>query len=145
MKANDVLRKELLALLEGRNAHMSFDDVLSDFPLEHINSKAPDTPYSFWHFVEHIRIAQWDILEFIRNPDHVSPKYPEGYRPRPEETTDEKGWRKSIEGVQADLEGAEGNRPGSEDRPVRPHSSCPGLQYLPRNRPRCRSQRLPRG
>jgi hypothetical protein len=51
MKANDVLRKELLALLEGRNAHMSFDDVLSDFPLEHINSKAPDTPYSFWQFV----------------------------------------------------------------------------------------------
>jgi hypothetical protein len=104
MKANDVLKKELLALLEGRNAHRSFDDVLSDFPLEHINSKAPDTPYSFWHFVEHIRIAQWDILEFIRNPDHVSPKYPEGYRPRPEETTDEKGWRRSIEGVRADLE-----------------------------------------
>ncbi len=39
-----------------------------DFPLEHINSKAPHTPYSFWHFVEHIRIAQWDILEFIREP-----------------------------------------------------------------------------
>ncbi len=104
MKADDVLRKELLALLEGRNAHMSFDDVIADFPLEHINSKAPDTPYSFWHFVEHIRIAQWDILEFVRKPDHVSPKYPEGYRPRPEETTDEKGWRKSIEGVRADLE-----------------------------------------
>ena len=102
MTADKVVREELLALLDGGNAHMSFEEVVADFPLEHINSKAPDTPYSFWHFVEHIRIAQWDILEFIRNPDHVSPKYPEGYRPRPEETTDAKGWQKSIDGVLAD-------------------------------------------
>lgn len=102
MTADKVVREELLALLDGGNAHMSFEEAVADFPLEHINSKAPDTPYAFWHFVEHIRIAQWDILEFIRNPDHVSPKYPEGYRPRPEETTDAKGWQKSIDGVLAD-------------------------------------------
>jgi len=104
MKANEAMRQELVALLEGGNAHMSFDDVIGDFPLEQINSKVPNSPYSFWHLVEHIRIAQWDILEFIRNPDHVSPKYPEGYRPRPEEKTDERGWLKSIDGVLADLE-----------------------------------------
>ncbi len=104
MKADEVLRKELLALLDGRNAHMSFDDVIADFPLEHINSKVPLTPYSFWHFVEHIRIAQWDILEFIRNPNHISPPYPEGYRPGPEQRTNATGWQKSIEGMQADLE-----------------------------------------
>ncbi len=104
MKADEVLRKELLALLDGRNAHMSFDDAIGDFPLEHINSKAPLTPYSFWHFVEHIRIAQWDILEFIRNPNHISPPYPEGYRPQPEQRTDEIGWQKSIEEMRADLE-----------------------------------------
>ena len=108
MKADDVVRTELLALLEGGNAHMGFDEVIADFPLEHINSKAPHTPYSFWHFVEHMRIAQWDILEFIRNPDHVSPKYPEGYRPGVDETTDDKGWRKSIAGFQADLEALKG-------------------------------------
>jgi len=104
MKKDEVAREELLALLEGGNAHMSFDEVVAGFPLEHINSKPPLTPYSFWHFVEHIRIAQWDILEFVRNPRHISPKYPEGYRPRPEEKTDEAGWRKSIDGVRADLE-----------------------------------------
>lgn len=104
MKAQNVLREELIALLEGGNAHMGFEESLAGFPLEHINSKAPNTPYSFWHFVEHIRIAQWDILEFIRNPNHVSPKYPEGYRPKPEEKTDEKGWRKSIGGVILDME-----------------------------------------
>jgi hypothetical protein len=54
---------------------MSFEDVIADFPLEHINSKAPHTPYPFWHFVEHIRIAQWDVLEFIGNPYHVSPSH----------------------------------------------------------------------
>lgn len=104
MPADDVVRKQLLELLEGGNAHMTFDEVIADFPLEHINSKVPQTPYSFWHFVEHIRIAQWDILEFIRKPEHVSPKYPEGYRPRPEEETDTAGWRTSIEGVRTDLE-----------------------------------------
>ena len=99
MKANDPLRIELLALLEGGNAHMGFAEVVAEFPPEHINSKPPHTPYSFWHFVEHIR-----ILEFIRNPGHVSPDYPEGYRPRPAEKTDEKGWQKSIDGVLTDLE-----------------------------------------
>ncbi len=104
MKTNETLRSELLALLEGGNAHMGFAEVVADFPPEHINSKPPHTPYSFWHFVEHIRIAQWDILEFIRNPRHVSPDYPEGYRPRPTEKTDERGWQKSVDGVLADLE-----------------------------------------
>jgi hypothetical protein len=103
MKADEVLRRELLALLDGGNAHMSFEEVVSRFPVEYINSKPPSTPYSFWHFVEHIRITQWDILEFITNPDHVSPPYPEGYRPRPDETTDQRGWRKSCNGVLADL------------------------------------------
>jgi hypothetical protein len=103
MKADEVLRRELLALLDGGNAHMGFEEVVAGFPVEYINSKPPNTPYSFWHFVEHIRITQWDILEFIRNPGHVSPPYPEGYRPRPDETTDEGGWRQSCDGVIGDL------------------------------------------
>jgi hypothetical protein len=103
MKVDEVLRRELLALLDGGNAHMSFEEVVAGFPMEYINSKLPSTPYSFWHFVEHIRITQWDILEFVRNPGHVSPLYPQGYRPRPDETTDERGWRKSCESVIGDL------------------------------------------
>ena len=104
MSADELVRKELFALLDGGNAHMSFEDVVSNFPVEHVNSKGPNTPYSFWHFVEHMRIAQWDILEFIRNPDHVSPSYPEGYRPGPDDETDEAGWRTSIDGFLSDLE-----------------------------------------
>ncbi|WP_243372538.1 DinB family protein [Geotalea sp. SG265] len=104
MKGNDLLRKELLALLSGGEAHMDFADVVARFPMVHINSKAPHTPYSCWHFVEHLRIAQWDILQFIINPDHVSPEYPEGYRPQPDEKTDEAGWERSVAGVLEDLE-----------------------------------------
>jgi len=104
MKRDAVRRKALLALLGGGNAHMDFDEVIADFPMRHINSKAPQSPYSCWHLVEHMRIALWDILEFIRNPHHVSPHYPEGYRPRPEDKTDQKGWRESIDQVRADLE-----------------------------------------
>lgn len=107
MKADELMRRELLALLEGENAHMSFDDVVAEFPLEYINRRAPNTPYTFWHFIEHLRIAQWDILEFIRNPSHVSPEYPEGYRPDPELKTDEAGWRKSCDSFRMDLEALE--------------------------------------
>lgn len=104
MRDQRVVRNELLALLDESNAHMSFAEVVEDFPLDRINTKPPKTPYSFWHFVEHIRIAQWDILEFIRNPSHVSPPYPEGYRPSPEATADRDQWHRSVKGVLADRE-----------------------------------------
>ncbi len=76
MNADKVVRKELLALLEGGNAHMEFIEAIDSFPMEYINRKASRVPYTPWHFLEHMRIAQWDILEFIRNPNHVSPDYP---------------------------------------------------------------------
>jgi DinB superfamily len=104
MNDDKVLRKELLSLLDGGNAHMSFADAVADFPMERINAKPANCPYSFWHLVEHIRIAQWDILEFVVNPKHASPRWPEGYRPRPEEKTDEAGWTRSVGAVIADLE-----------------------------------------
>lgn len=103
MKADHVMRSELLALLEGGSAHMGFDEVVADFPTEFINASPPNTPYTFWHFVEHLRIAQWDILEFVRNPRHVSPQYPTGYRPAPSQKTDLEGWLKSCGGFQSDL------------------------------------------
>ncbi|MBT1072185.1 DinB family protein [Pelotalea chapellei] len=102
-RENEVLRSELVALLSGEHAHMSFEEVVAEIPLPRINDKPPRTPYSLWHFVEHIRIAQWDILEFIRNPLHISPDYPLGYRPSPDAQTDEEGWLKTLEEVLSDL------------------------------------------
>lgn len=104
MKDGKSMRRELLDLLQGGNAHFGFEEVIADLPLEFVNMKPPNTPYSIWHFVEHIRIAQWDILQFIVNPEHVSPDYPAGYRPAPEATTDATGWKRSCDGFLKDLE-----------------------------------------
>lgn len=103
MDKDRLIRKQLFELLDGGNSHMGFAGVIKDFPLQHINSKASGVPYSPWQFLEHMRIAQWDILEFIRNPDHVSPHYPEGYRPRSDEKADEARWAKTVRDFTADL------------------------------------------
>lgn len=105
MNNEKVLRKELLALLEGGNAHMDFEDAVGGFPMEGINTQVPNGTYTVWHLVEHMRIVQWDILEFVRNPKHVSPGFPEGYWPKPEETASPVIWRKSVRGFLTDLDG----------------------------------------
>jgi hypothetical protein len=63
------MREQLLALLLGGNAHMGFEQAVAGFPTKHFNSRPPNVPYSPWHLIEHMRIAQWDILEFVRDPD----------------------------------------------------------------------------
>jgi hypothetical protein len=100
---NDVLRQQLLALLRGGNAHMSFDQAVANFPLEHINRRPPNATYTPWHLLEHVRIAQWDILEFVRDPDHVSPGWPEGYWPAADAEADRAQWQKTIADFRADL------------------------------------------
>lgn len=86
---------------------MEFQEAIDRFPEEAINRKAAHVPYSPWHFLEHMRIAQWDILEFIRNPDHISPPYPEGYRPRPDAKADIARWEKTIRSFRSDLKSLE--------------------------------------
>ena len=103
MSSDQVVRKQLLALLIGGNAHMTFEQVVADFPAEHYNTRPPNITYTPWHILEHLRIAQWDILEFIRNPDYESPQWPEGYWPHPSETTDQEGWEKTVSAFLADL------------------------------------------
>jgi hypothetical protein len=98
------VRKQLLVLLRGGNAHMSFEQAVADFPPEQINRKPPNVPYTPWHLLEHIRITQWDIVEFIRNPDHVSPEWPVGYWPARDARADASQWEKTIEQFEADLQ-----------------------------------------
>lgn len=102
MRHEKVLRGELMALLRGGNAHMSFEEVVEDFPMSRINDKAPHMPYSPWHIIEHMRRVQWDIRAFIQDPEHVSPPWPQGYFARPSEKTDASGWRTSIRGFLSD-------------------------------------------
>jgi hypothetical protein len=96
MQKDTVIRKELLALLIGGNAHMTFEEVVEGFPASRINDKAPNMPYAPWHILEHMRRAQHDIAMFILDPEFESPPWPQGYFPSVMEKTDQAGWEKII-------------------------------------------------
>jgi hypothetical protein len=102
--ANDLsLRQHLVELLQGGGAHTKFDDVVKDVP-EGLRGRKPAAfPHSLWMLLEHLRIAQWDILEFSRNPKHVSPEWPEGYWPKKETPPTTAAWNESIKKFHADL------------------------------------------
>ena len=104
MDPDKVVRDQLLSFLRGGNAHLTFDQAVADFPPDHINVQPPNVSYTPWRLLEHIRIAQGDILEFIRDPDHVSPRWPEGYWPPSGEKADEAKWGKTITDFHADLQ-----------------------------------------
>ncbi|MCL4559511.1 MAG: DinB family protein [Chloroflexi bacterium] len=107
MVSDQVLREQLLALLRGGNAHMPFDEAVAGFPMEAINLRAPDVSYTPWHLLEHIRRTQWDILEFVRDPKHVSPPWPKGYWPAPDEQTGAAKWEQTLAGFRGDLKALE--------------------------------------
>lgn len=96
------LREQVVGLLKGGHAHMSFEQAVDQFPFEAVNQRPPNVSYTPWRLLEHIRIAQWDILEFIQNPDHESPPWPEGYWPHPEADADERRWQRTLEGFRED-------------------------------------------
>ena len=103
MKEEQVLRKELIALLDGGNAHMTFDEGVAGFPMEEINRSVPNGNYTVWQVLEHMRITQKDILRFVVDPKHVSPDFPDGYWPAPSTKATAKEWEKTIAGFKADL------------------------------------------
>jgi len=104
MESDKVVREQLLSLLRGGNAHLNFDQAVADFPIQNINTRPPNISYTPWYLLEHLRIAQWDILEFIRDPKHVSPTWPEGYWPPENEEADQAKWEKTISDFQADMQ-----------------------------------------
>jgi hypothetical protein len=97
------LRKHVLSLLSGRNAHIGFEGFIKDFPVDACGRKIEGLPYTAWQVLEHMRIAQWDILEFSRDPAHVSPEFPEGYWPGRDEPGNADLWKNTVERFHADL------------------------------------------
>jgi hypothetical protein len=104
MKEIDSLRRHLADLLTGGNAHVDLDGALKGLPAKLRGMKPKGAPHTAWQLVEHIRIAQRDILEFSRNRKHVSPAWPDGYWPKTEAPPSGAAWNKSIRQVRADLE-----------------------------------------
>ena len=104
MKKNeDALREHLRELLGGGHAHLDFERAIADLPAELRCARPPGLPHTPWRLVEHMRIAQWDILRFSVDPAHVSPEFPEGYWPEGDAPPDVGAWDRSVAAFRADL------------------------------------------
>ena len=101
---DQALREQLVALLKGGGAHVHFMDALDGFPEAKRGTFVEGLAHTGWQLIEHVRIAQWDIVEFSRDPKHVSPGFPEGYWPKTPVPPDQAAWQKSVEAFQQDLE-----------------------------------------
>jgi hypothetical protein len=104
MDTAKALREHLLYLLRGGGAHLDFDAAIAGLPAPLRGAKAAGVPHSPWRLLEHMRIAQRDILEFSRNPRHVSPPFPDGYWPADDAPPDAAAWDRSVAAFRADLE-----------------------------------------
>ena len=101
---DQVLREHLAALLKGGEAHVHFMDAIDGFPEAKRGTFVEGLRHTGWQLMEHVRIAQWDILEFSRYAKHVSPGFPEGYWPKTPVPPDEAAWDKSVQAFQHDLQ-----------------------------------------
>ena len=98
------LRDHLLELLRGGSAHLDLDKGISGLAPEFRGKKAPGLPHTVWQLLEHLRITQWDILEFSRNKDHVSPDWPAEYWPETEAPPDAAAWDRGVETLRRELQ-----------------------------------------
>src|SRR3954466_5009539 len=96
------LRDHLIELLRGGSAHLDFDKAVAGLPANLRGAKPAGQPHTHWRLVEHMRIAQWDILEFCRNPKHKSPKWPQGYWPAGDAPPTRDAWTQTIGAFRAD-------------------------------------------
>jgi len=102
MDQHKVLTDELIRLLEGGSAHAGFDDAIDGLPRELRGEKVDKLPYSIWQLIEHIRIAQWDMLEFSKHEKHRSPKWPDDYWVKETGPADDEAWERSIQQINDD-------------------------------------------
>jgi DinB superfamily len=101
---NKTTVSELTKLLLGGNAHISLQDALKGLPPKLRSVKPNHMPYSIWALVEHIRIAQWDMIVFCKDPAHKSPKWPDDYWPKETGPVDESAWKASLQQISNDLD-----------------------------------------
>ena len=103
-REHDILIDELIKLLQGGSAHVGFKDAIEGLPPDLRNAKPDGLPYSIWQLVEHIRIAQWDMLQFCIDADHQSPKWPDGYWPKETGPQNEQAWNNALQQINTDLQ-----------------------------------------
>lgn len=98
------LRQQLAGLLKGKGAHLAFDEVIHDWPVEARTRTPHGAPHSAWQLLEHMRIAQRDILDFCVKPDYIEPCFPDDYWPSDDEVPDGGAWTNSVKQFVNDLE-----------------------------------------
>ena len=103
MADDSQLRDQLVAVLQGGHAHATFDDVVKGFPVERAGTRPQGLPHSAWELLEHMRLAQEDILRFSQSAAHVSPKFPEGYWPASPAPGSHQQWSEAVRAFRQDL------------------------------------------
>lgn len=103
MKEETELRRQLTILIRGSQSHMPLSEAVKDFPLAEINTKPANVTYSFWHLLEHIRITQSDIIDYMINPSYKERKWPDEYWPVKSAKADGTQWGKTIASIESDL------------------------------------------
>lgn len=103
MQDDKLLRQHLVNMLKGRDAHVDFEAAIKNLPANLRGKKPEGAQHSLWEVLEHLRIAQWDILEFSRNPSHRSPEFPSGYWPSTQAPENENAWNESVQAFRQDI------------------------------------------
>lgn len=103
MPNDALLRQQLVNLLTGSEAHVSFDAAVKDLPANLRGQRPKGAEHSPWEILEHLRIAQWDILEFAIDPKHKSPAWPEAYWPKTPAPASTEEWDRSVKAFHKDL------------------------------------------
>ncbi|HLH39004.1 MAG TPA: DinB family protein [Bryobacteraceae bacterium] len=101
---SEPVREQLVSLLRGGNAHLDFDSAMKGLPAKLRGTRPKGSPHSPWEILEHMRIAQWDILEFSRDANHKSPKWPEGYWPESPAPPSAAAWSRSVRQFRENLD-----------------------------------------
>ncbi|QPH40806.1 DinB family protein [Pedobacter endophyticus] len=99
----DILITELKKLLNGGTAHVGLKDAVANLPFNLLGERPHQLPYSIWQLVSHIKIAQWDMLQFSKDGNHQSPKWPDEYWPKETAPKDENEWDETIAQIDSDL------------------------------------------
>lgn len=104
MASNEQIRRQLVSLLTESNAHMTLEDAVADYPMDHINTVFPNGTYTAWHLLEHIRRTQRDILDFMTDPNYQEGVWPDDYWPAQDARATEADWRQTIASFRRDMQ-----------------------------------------
>ena len=97
------LKKHLSTLVSGKGAHADFDTAVKGISSDHYGAEVKGLPYTLWQIVEHMRLSQNDILDYMRNPDYKERSWPEGYWPKEGKPPKKDSWDQSVKSIKKDL------------------------------------------